>query len=60
MEWAVVEAAVFGCAGACLFLFVEEYEPAGPMANLLKLLVLVVTGAVIVHKLQPLFGLTLF
>jgi hypothetical protein len=46
-------------AGAVLFLLVDKYEPDGPMARLLKFLVLFVSGVVILHKLQP-WGPALF
>ena len=32
----------------------------GPVARLLKFLVLVLAGVAIVHKLQPMFGVELF
>jgi hypothetical protein len=46
--------------GAALFLFVDKYERKGPVARLLKFLVLFVGGVAILHKLQPLFGIELF
>ena len=46
--------------GATLFLLVDKYEPDGPVARLLKFLVLFVAGVAIVHKLQPMFGFALF
>jgi hypothetical protein len=48
-----------GFAGAILFLLVDKYEPDGPMARLLKFLILFVAGVAILHKLQP-YGLALF
>jgi hypothetical protein len=60
MNWAVVDAIIFSFAGAYLFVLVHKYEPAGAIANLLKLLVLVASGAVVIHKLQPVFGIDLF
>jgi hypothetical protein len=41
-------------------LFVDKYEGDGSMANLLKLLLLVVGGVAILRKLQPLFDIELF
>jgi hypothetical protein len=38
---------------------VVKYEPDGPMARLLKFLVLFVSGMAILHKLKP-WGLALF
>ena len=48
-----------GFVGAILFLLVDKYEPDGPMAHLLKFLILFVAGVAILHKLQP-YGLALF
>jgi hypothetical protein len=45
--------------GAILFLLVDKYEPEGPLARLLKFLVLFVAGAAVLHRLQP-YGLALF
>ena len=45
--------------GAILFVMVDKYEPDGPMARLLKFLVLFVSGVAILHKLKP-WGLALF
>ena len=56
----IIDALIIGFIGAALFLFVDKYERDGSMANLLKLLVLVVGGAAILHKLLPLFGIELF
>ena len=55
-----IDAVIIGFVGAALFLFVDKYERDGSMANLLKLLVLVVGGVAILHKLQPLLGIALF
>ena len=46
--------------GATLFMLVDEYERDGPVARLLKFLVLFVAGVAILHKLQPMFGVVLF
>jgi hypothetical protein len=48
-----------GLAGAIMFLFVDKYEPDGPMGRLLKFLVLFVSAVAILHKLKP-YGLSLF
>ena len=48
-----------GFVGATLFLLVDKHEPDGPMARLLKFLILFVAGVAILHKLQP-YGLALF
>ena len=48
-----------GFVGAILFVLVDKYEPDGPMARLLKFLVLFVSGVAILHKLKP-WGLALF
>jgi hypothetical protein len=45
--------------GAILFVLVDKYEPDGPMARLLKFLVLFVSMVAILHRLQP-YGLALF
>jgi hypothetical protein len=45
---------------ATLFMLVDEYERDGPVARLLKFLVLFVAGVAILHKLQPMFGVVLF
>ena len=42
-----------GFVGAILFLLVDKYEPEGPLARLLKFLILFVAGVAILHKLQP-------
>ena len=54
----IIDALVIGFIGAALFLLVDKYEPDGPVARLLEVLVLFVAG--IVHKLQPMFGFALF
>ena len=48
-----------GFVGAILFLLVDKYEPEGPLARLLKFLILFVAGVATLHKLQP-YGLALF
>ena len=48
-----------GFVGAILFLLVDKHEPDGPMARLLKFLILFVAGVAILHKLQP-YGFALF
>ena len=48
-----------GFVGAILFLLVDKYQPVGPLARLLKFLILFVAGVAILHKLQP-YGLALF
>ena len=48
-----------GFVGAILFLLVDKYEPEGPLARLLKFLILFVASVAILHKLQP-YGLALF
>ena len=48
-----------GFVGAILFLLVDKHEPDGPMASLLKFLILFVTGMAILHRLKP-HGLALF
>ncbi|MGO9048092.1 MAG: hypothetical protein ACLQFW_14590 [Xanthobacteraceae bacterium] len=48
-----------GFVGAILFLLVDKYEPEGPLARLLKFLILFVGGVAILHRLQP-YGLALF
>jgi F0F1-type ATP synthase assembly protein I len=50
---------IIGLVGAILFLLVDKYEPEGPLARLLKFLILFVAGVAILHKLQP-YGLALF
>jgi hypothetical protein len=56
----IIDALIIGFIGAALFLFVDKYEREGPMARLLKFLVLFLAGVAIVHKLQPMFELALF
>ena len=48
-----------GFVGAILFLLVDKYQPVGPLARLLKFLILFVAGVAILHKLQP-NGLAMF
>jgi hypothetical protein len=48
-----------GLGGAILFWLVEKYEKDKIVANLLKFLVLAVSGLAILHKLRPL-GFALF
>jgi hypothetical protein len=50
---------IIGFVGAILFLLVDNYEPNGLLARLLKFLILFVAGVAILHKLQP-HGLALF
>jgi hypothetical protein len=56
----IIDTLIIGFIGAALFLFVDKYERDGPVARLLKFLVLFVAGVAIVHKLQPMFGFALF
>jgi hypothetical protein len=53
----VIYSFAIGFVGAILFLLVDKHEPDGPMARLLKFLILFVAS--VLHKLQP-HGLTLF
>ena len=55
----VIYSFVIGFVGAALFLLVDKHEADGPMARLLKFLILFVVGVAILHKLQP-YGLALF
>ena len=55
----VVYSFAIGFVGAILFLLVDKHEPDGPMARLLKFLILFVAGVAILHKLQP-YGFALF
>jgi len=50
---------IVGLVGAILFLLVDKYEPEGPLARLLKFLILFVAGVAILHKLKP-YGPALF
>ena len=50
---------IVGIVGAILFLLVDKYEPEGPLARLLKFLILFVAGVAILHKLKP-YGPALF
>jgi hypothetical protein len=59
MHCDVVYSFAIGFVGAILFLLVDKHEPDGPMARLLKFLILFVAGVAILHKLQP-YGLALF
>jgi hypothetical protein len=52
-----IDALIIGFVAAVLFLLVDKYEREGPMARLLKFLLLFVAGVAILHKLQPLLGL---
>ena len=47
---------VIGFVGAILFVLVGKYEPDGPLARLLKFLVLFVSMVAILHRLRP-YGL---
>jgi hypothetical protein len=55
-----IDALIIGFVAAVLFLLVDKYEREGPMAQLLKFLLLFVAGVAILHKLQPLLGIELF
>ena len=55
----VIYSFAIGFVGATLFLLVDKHEPDGPMARLLKFLILFVAGVAILHKLQP-YGFALF
>jgi hypothetical protein len=59
MYWDLLYSFTIGFVGAILFLLVDKFEPDGPMARLLKFLVLFVSGVAILHKLHP-CGLALF
>jgi len=59
MDQAFIESFVIAFVGAILFLLVDKHEGDGPIARLLKFLVLFVAAVAIMHKLQP-FGLSLF
>jgi hypothetical protein len=54
----VIYSFAIGFVGAILFLLVDKHEPDGPMARLLKFLILFVASVAILHKLQP-YGLAL-
>ena len=58
----VLYSLTIGFVGAILFLLVDKYEPEGPLARLLKFLILFVAGVAILHKLQPcgLVGVAVF
>ena len=55
----VLYSLTIGFVGAILFLLVDKYEPEGPLARLLKFLILFVAGVAILHKLQPTVWLAL-
>jgi hypothetical protein len=56
-----IETLAIGIVGAILFVRVDRFERNGSVANFLKLLILVVGGAAILHKLGPaLLGVELF
>ena len=55
----VLYSLTIGFVGAILFLLVDKYEPEGPLARLLKFLILFVAGVAILHKLLS-YGLALF
>jgi hypothetical protein len=56
-----IEALAIGFVAAILFLAVDMFERDSSVANLLKLLVLIVGAMAILHKLAPpLFGIGLF
>ena len=55
----VIYSFAIGFVGAISFLLVDKHEPDGPMARLLKFLILFVAGVAILHKLQP-YGFALF
>jgi hypothetical protein len=48
-----------GLSGAILFLLVDKYEKDKVVANLLRFMVLAVSGLAILHRLRP-FGFALF
>jgi hypothetical protein len=50
---------VIGLVGAILFVLVDKNEPDGPLARLLKFLVLFVSMVAILHSLRP-YGLACF
>jgi hypothetical protein len=61
MDLVFIEAFAIGFVGAILFLAVDMFERNSLLANLLKVLVLVVGGMAILHKLAPpLLGVALF
>ena len=55
----VIYSFAIGFVGAILFVLVDRYEPDGPMARLLKFLLLFVSAVAILHRLKP-YGLALF
>jgi hypothetical protein len=61
MNQIFIETLVIGFVGAILFVAIDRLERNGSVANFLKLLILIVGGAAILHKLGPaLFGIELF
>jgi hypothetical protein len=48
-----------GFGGAILFLLVDKYEKDKVVANLLRFMVLTVSGLAILHRPRP-FGIALF
>jgi hypothetical protein len=61
MSQIFIETLVIGFVGAILFVAIDRLERNGSVANLLKLLILIVGGAAILHKLGPaLLGIELF
>jgi len=59
MSYDVIYSFAIGAVGAIMFLLVDKFEPEGPMARLLKALVLFVSAVATLHRLQP-YGFTLF
>jgi hypothetical protein len=55
----VIYSFAIGSVGAIMFVLVDKYEPEGPVARILKFLVLFVSSVAIMHKLQP-YGLGCF
>ena len=55
----VIYSFVIGFVGAILFLLVDRHEKNNVAANLLKLVVLVISSLAILHKLLP-FGVAPF
>jgi hypothetical protein len=55
----VIYSVAIAFVAAIQFLLVHRHEPDGPMARLLKFLVLFVSGVAILHRLQ-LGGVALF
>lgn len=46
----VIYSFAIGSVGAIMFVLVDKYEPDGPLARILKFLVLFVSSAAILHK----------